>query len=1084
MTITLPRLRFLAPLFAASVFCASALGGYFSSGSAGVLTACFLLFLLTAAVRPTRREWGVGAIPAALFAFFRTVGYSYDTTDSSDLLLKNAQTMLRGAAAMAALFAAALCAVVLLFRLLDALRAHAQSGAPATQKKKRRLFWLCAGLIFAGSIPYLLLYAPGLNIYDTHDQILQFFGFPSYIGDGSALSDHHPVFLTLIYGGFMKLGLLLGDANIGQLLYSLLSMAALAVCWAYALVTLREAGLARGAVIGLALFVALYPVLALYAFNMCKDVSVEPFVLLYGTMMFRLCASHGRAAQSGRFCAGLFAVALMMMLTRKPAMYALCFAALFLLLGYPGVRARLAGALLGAAAVFAVLYNGLLLPALGVIPGETREMLSVPFQQTARCLLAYPDDVTESELRAVSAVLDVENGVPNYDPRLADPVKDTSSPDLSGRPVYAGVAEHGDAPPRRLSGRMAEHDLRLFLSVGQQHHRLPDPQFAGCGRCCAAAEPGAFRRAAGAAQPDLFHAAADSGRRLAVLRRFRRLGLSAAARGAGSARRASRRRAVYVLFRHAGHLPALPQERRNPLSDADSLHPARHAGRGAAAPAQGGKAMKTERRSADVLLSAAMALVFGLIFYTFNTPLGPSIGSDNAMYLTLGTALARGYAPYTQIFDHKGPMLYLLQMLPQLLSGGYSTLAVFIQQVIALFLCLRVVSRIARTLGAYSGVAQLFYLALIASLVGGGNLTEEYASLPTLLGAYAALRVFLRPDWTKRLFAPALLMGVCTMAAFLLRANNALPLAALTLALALCLLAKKQFAPLGQCAAGFSAGLALCALPVVIWLAARGALRAAWYGAIVHNMRYTETGSTGRVAMLLHSRYGLAAMLMAVLACLGALALRKKSPMLALGMVAAAAAGALAAFLSRKFYDHYLILGAPMAVLGLAAALAAIQKPRVRAVSAIVLTCCCALWLGINGHAANRTRLSERADWAQFTADAQALMAQVPQDERDRFMAYRVEPRWYVAAEALPCMRFYFLQEVLAQADPAVMDEIVQTFETNPPRWLVIYYNRAFNPPYDARVAAIFETNYEFVDAAGQYQLLRLKEGLPCEPNS
>ena len=123
MTITLPRLRFLAPLFAASVFCASALGGYFSSGSAGVLTACFLLFLLTAAVRPTRREWGVGAIPAALFAFFRTVGYSYDTMDSYGLLLKNAQTMRRGAAAMAALFAAALCAIVLLFRLLDALRA-------------------------------------------------------------------------------------------------------------------------------------------------------------------------------------------------------------------------------------------------------------------------------------------------------------------------------------------------------------------------------------------------------------------------------------------------------------------------------------------------------------------------------------------------------------------------------------------------------------------------------------------------------------------------------------------------------------------------------------------------------------------------------------------------------------------------------------------------------------------------------------------------------------------------------------------------------------------------------------------------
>ena len=127
MTIQLPRLRFLAPLFAASVFCAAALGGYFPFGGASVLLACFLLFLLAASVRPTRREWGMAAIPAALFAFFRTVGYSYDTTDSYGLLLKNAKTLLSGALAMAALFAAALCAVVLLFRLLGALRERAQA---------------------------------------------------------------------------------------------------------------------------------------------------------------------------------------------------------------------------------------------------------------------------------------------------------------------------------------------------------------------------------------------------------------------------------------------------------------------------------------------------------------------------------------------------------------------------------------------------------------------------------------------------------------------------------------------------------------------------------------------------------------------------------------------------------------------------------------------------------------------------------------------------------------------------------------------------------------------------------------------
>ena len=49
-----------------------------------------------------------------------------------------------------------------------------------------------------------------------------------------------------------------------------------------------------------------------------------------------------------------------------------------------------------------------------------------------------------------------------------------------------------------------------------------------------------------------------------------------------------------------------------------------------------------QKRLLSLLFSAAAALAFSLVFYAFNTPLGPSIGSDNAMYLTMGTALARG----------------------------------------------------------------------------------------------------------------------------------------------------------------------------------------------------------------------------------------------------------------------------------------------------------------------------------------------------------------------------------------------------------------------------------------------------------
>lgn len=431
MNLTCPRLRDAAAAGIAACACAAWLGAYFGAAGTPAFAACWLLFLAAQAVCPSRREVLCGALLGALFAVMRVLGFSYDSLDSYGMILKSGSTLLRAAAAALALTLAAACAVILMIFLMKRLLPHAARQGEPQHAQRRKLFLLAAALIFAGSIPYLILYAPGLNIFDTHDQILQFFGFPSYIGDGSALSDHHPVFLTVIYGGFMKLGLLLGDANIGQLLYSLTSMAAIALCYAAALCTLYDAGLSFRAALALAAAVALYPVLALYAFNMCKDVSMEPFVLLFTAQMIRLERSSGEAARSARFLLGLSANAILMMLMRKPSMAALLFASLFLLLRYRGVRLRLAAALLGAVLLFDVGYTRLLLPALGVVPGETREMLSIPFQQTARYLTAYGEDVTEEEQAALSHVLNVEHAKTHYDPRLSDPVKDTTNPDMT-----------------------------------------------------------------------------------------------------------------------------------------------------------------------------------------------------------------------------------------------------------------------------------------------------------------------------------------------------------------------------------------------------------------------------------------------------------------------------------------------------------------------------------------------------------------------------------------------------------------------------------------------------------------------------
>ena len=482
---------------------------------------------------------------------------------------------------------------------------------------------------------------------------------------------------------------------------------------------------------------------------------------------------------------------------------------------------------------------------------------------------------------------------------------------------------------------------------------------------------------------------------------------------------------------------------------------------------------------ARVVIALLLALCACLIYCENNTPLGPSIGSDNAMYLTMGTALAHGYAPYTQIFDHKGPLLFVLQTIPQLFGGGYQTVTVFLMEWLFLTLSLLTVDALCARLHVKGSLAvQLLYLAVMMPCMDGGNLTEEYANLFTLPGLWLILRVFGDDDEETRPFLPAMALGALAMLAFLTRANNALPLLSAVFGVTLFLLINKRFKMFFACVPGFLMGCVLALIPILIWLASRGALCAAFYASITHNLMYSQTGDSSRVAALLYSSYGHMAMLMAALASLGALyaAIRTRRLAVPMAMFFGALGAGAAAFISHKFYTHYLMIGAPMAALGAAQTLSLISEKRASILRAgkAALALACVAGLLISGYAANTRRVSDRAGLDRFALDAQALYAQVPEQDRDSFMAYRVEPKWYVFTEALPCMRFYFLQEILGQADPRVMDEIASTFEQNPPRWLVIFYNRPFSPPYDERVQSIIDARYEFVDARGEYQLLHL----------
>ena len=78
--------------------------------------------------------------------------------------------------------------------------------------------------------------------------------------------------------------------------------------------------------------------------------------------------------------------------------------------------------------VFFFSYHHIILPYFKVTPSSPREVLSVPFQQTARYVSKYEKEVTEKEREVIDKILGYDTLKYRYHPEKADDVKNKFNP--------------------------------------------------------------------------------------------------------------------------------------------------------------------------------------------------------------------------------------------------------------------------------------------------------------------------------------------------------------------------------------------------------------------------------------------------------------------------------------------------------------------------------------------------------------------------------------------------------------------------------------------------------------------------------
>lgn len=287
------------------------------------------------------------------------------------------------------------------------------------------------GVIAIVWLVHILIKYPAGICPDAMDQIYMTLGDLEY-------TSHHPIVSTLFYGAFVKFGGLLGSYVFGAFLAALVQQA-FALYVVYELFDffreIKTPYLMRKITF---LVIILAPYFTDYVGTLLKDVMYTYSMLLFMIYMARLLVHKEKFLASAKNGILLALGAVIAMLFRNngiyviaPTLLAVCIYIIVCGVKHCTERKLKIASVFGALALLilpvaaASSINSGLNALYNVKPGSSAEMLSVPFQQTARYVRDYSDEVTEEEAAVIDKVLDYENLAELYNPRISDPVKNT-----------------------------------------------------------------------------------------------------------------------------------------------------------------------------------------------------------------------------------------------------------------------------------------------------------------------------------------------------------------------------------------------------------------------------------------------------------------------------------------------------------------------------------------------------------------------------------------------------------------------------------------------------------------------------------
>lgn len=409
-----------------------AMYGPFKVGSLALLILVIFFYLLYKRYyNKNKKNSFIFIILAALFSLFMLFGYSYSVTNSWDLIFGSIPLFILSIFIFIGYYVFFKVVINLIYDFLAKIKLEEKTA------KNKILNYLFNDhpfrstfiILFICWLPYIIAFYPGILSPDPSNQIKQFFNLDTQyreyvvmIDENVPITNHHPVLHTVILGTLTYLGRALGSANAGIFMYSIMQIILLLSLLSYTIYYMKKLNtpyLIRIISLIIYAFVPIYP---LYAMSTLKDVIFAILVIFYIMKLYECIKYAGSDYYNKKNIFILIILMLLITLFRNNGIYLILMSFPFLLIiDHKNIKKIIFTLLIPVLGYYS--FTNVLLPYLKVTPGSIREVLSIPFQQTARYVKEYPEEVSEEEKKIIDKILTYDTLAERYKPEISDPVK-------------------------------------------------------------------------------------------------------------------------------------------------------------------------------------------------------------------------------------------------------------------------------------------------------------------------------------------------------------------------------------------------------------------------------------------------------------------------------------------------------------------------------------------------------------------------------------------------------------------------------------------------------------------------------------